>query len=107
MVLVTPDGRAHGGADAVVRAMATRRAWWLVLWLYFVWPIGPLVRALYRAVARRRARIAIAEGTCDGACALHVPGTSPPSATKRPLTFPVAPASVGLRTQAPRSPSRE
>lgn len=91
MLLVFPDGRAFGGADAIVRALGTRRLWWAVLWVYFVPPVGWIARAAYRWIAAHRFRFSMASGECDGACAVH-PQVPPANDSK--LMVEVAPRAV-------------
>ena len=55
--LIEPDGRISRGAEAVLRtlAFAPRKRW--MLWAYEHLPgVAPVSEAVYRAVARRRAR---------------------------------------------------
>lgn len=70
MILVTPDGRVFGGAEAIVRALGTRLLYRLLLLPYFVPGFRQLVDATYRMVSRIRYRLA--GGGCDGGtCELH------------------------------------
>ncbi len=76
MPLVTTDGRVFRGAEAIARALATRRVAGVLARLYYVPGVRALCDALYRWVARNRYRMfGHAESDCDdGACALHRPG---------------------------------
>ena len=60
---VDDRGRMSGGAEAIARALMTGRS--PVAWgarVYFVPGVRQLANAVYRAIARRRYRLA---GTCD------------------------------------------
>lgn len=73
MKLVSPDGRVHGGADAIARALTTRPVWWLLVWPFYIPGIRQIARAIYRLVARHRYRLAAKD--CDGGtCSLHAGG---------------------------------
>lgn len=54
MKLILANGRILGGAEAAVRALALRRAWWIVAWLYYVPGVRQACDAAYRAIAARR-----------------------------------------------------
>jgi predicted DCC family thiol-disulfide oxidoreductase YuxK len=76
MHLVTPDGRLYRGAEAGVRALATR---WFPGWfayVYYLPGLRQLFDRLYAFVAAHRYRLMgkTAAGECDGGtCALHAP----------------------------------
>jgi predicted DCC family thiol-disulfide oxidoreductase YuxK len=71
MQLVTPDGRVFRGAEAVARALATRRFLGAAAYLYYVPGLRRLLDWLYARVAANRYRLM---GTCEGGtCALHLP----------------------------------
>jgi predicted DCC family thiol-disulfide oxidoreductase YuxK len=69
MQLVSADGEIATGAEAVNRALATRPAWRLVTWVYWVPGIKQGSDWMYRVVARNRYRIMGKAGACEsGAC---------------------------------------
>ena len=77
MQLVATDSRRRArleGTDAIAVALGTRPAWRLVVWIAFVPGVRHALRAVYRAVARRRHRwfgSHTGGGACeDGACSL-------------------------------------
>jgi predicted DCC family thiol-disulfide oxidoreductase YuxK len=76
MQLVTPEGRIFRGAEAIVRALATRRVAGALAYLYYLPGLRQLLDWLYARVAANRYRImgkAVAAGECaDGTCALHL-----------------------------------
>ncbi|HJL17012.1 MAG TPA: DUF393 domain-containing protein [Sandaracinaceae bacterium LLY-WYZ-13_1] len=84
MHLVLPDGRVYRGMEAAVRAVLTRPVLGAVAWLYYLPGLRQLLDAIYRAIAKRRYRLAgrrIAEEGCDGGtCAVHFGdgGAAPP-----------------------------
>ena len=75
MHLVTPDGRVYRGAEAAVRAAATRPVVGLFASVYYLPGVRQLCDAIYRLVAAHRYRImgrAADAGECvNGTCALH------------------------------------
>jgi predicted DCC family thiol-disulfide oxidoreductase YuxK len=77
MQLVTPDGRVYQGAEAVARALATRRIVGRLAYIYYGPGLRQLLDWLYGRVAANRYRImgkAVAAGECEGGtCALHLP----------------------------------
>jgi predicted DCC family thiol-disulfide oxidoreductase YuxK len=76
MQLVTPEGRVYQGAEAAVRAFATRRIVGLAAYLYYVPGLRHLLDWLYGRVAANRYRImgkAVAGECAGGTCALHLP----------------------------------
>lgn len=73
--LVRPGGQVCSGAEAIAAALATRPAWRLVAWIYYLPRIRWIVDRLYEFVARNRYRIMGRAGTCEGgACELPVGG---------------------------------
>jgi predicted DCC family thiol-disulfide oxidoreductase YuxK len=76
MQLVTPDGRIFRGAEAIARALATRRVVGALAYLYYVPGLRQLLDRLYARVAANRYRLmgkAVAAGECEGGtCALHL-----------------------------------
>jgi len=66
--ILTDDGRQFGGADAIV--FLARRIWWAwPFWLVAQIPgMRALLRALYRAIARRRH---CANAACDRNAPMH------------------------------------
>lgn len=70
MHAVAPDGRVFRGAEAAVRAVATRRLPFAAAYAYYVPGIRQAADALYRRIAARRYRLAAAACN-DGTCALH------------------------------------
>jgi predicted DCC family thiol-disulfide oxidoreductase YuxK len=75
MLLITPEGRVFGGAEAIARTLLTRPIFALVVFLYFVPGLRALFDAAYRALAARRYRLFAAHsGGCEnGVCSLHRP----------------------------------
>ncbi len=77
MQLVTPDGRVYSGAEAIVRALATRRIVGRLAYVYYLPGLRQLLDWLYARIAANRYRImgkAVAAGECaGGTCALHLP----------------------------------
>jgi predicted DCC family thiol-disulfide oxidoreductase YuxK len=76
MHLVTPDGRLYRGAEAGVRALATRRFPGWLAYAYYLPGLRQLFDRLYAFVAARRYRLMgrTAAAECDGGtCALHAP----------------------------------
>jgi predicted DCC family thiol-disulfide oxidoreductase YuxK len=73
MLLITPDGRVFGGAEAIARTLCTRRVLAIVVCLYFLPGLRQLFDAVYRALAARRYRLFAAQpGGCEnGVCSLH------------------------------------
>jgi predicted DCC family thiol-disulfide oxidoreductase YuxK len=69
--LVSDDGRAWSGLEAIVRALDTRPLWRALTWIYFVPGIRTLADVLYARVADNRYRILGRTECPDGACALH------------------------------------
>ncbi|TWT47505.1 thiol-disulfide oxidoreductase DCC family protein [Botrimarina hoheduenensis] len=72
MVVVDPQGRIHGGADAV-RHLSRRlpRLWWLAPILHLPGSKG-VWRALYRCLARNRYRLGGRVADChEGVCAIR------------------------------------
>ena len=70
MILVTPEGRVFGGAEAIARALGTRMLFRLLLLPYFLPGIRQLTDAAYRKLSRIRYKLA--GGGCDGGtCELH------------------------------------
>jgi predicted DCC family thiol-disulfide oxidoreductase YuxK len=78
MQLVTPDGRVYYGAEAVARALTTRRVLGWLAYLYYLPGLRQLLDGLYARIAANRYRImgkAVAAGECEGGtCALHFQG---------------------------------
>jgi predicted DCC family thiol-disulfide oxidoreductase YuxK len=76
MKLVTPDGRVYHGAEAVARALATRRFIGKLAYLYYVYGLRQLLDWLYGRVAANRYCImgkAVAGGECEGGtCTVHL-----------------------------------
>jgi predicted DCC family thiol-disulfide oxidoreductase YuxK len=69
MQLVTPEGRLFQGAEAIARALATRRIVGALAYLYYLPGLRQLLDWLYARVAANRYRIM---GKCsEGTCALH------------------------------------
>lgn len=64
VLLVHPDGRVWGGADAVAVLLLTgpRRRWWPLGWLLRRPGVGRIARAAYALVARNRGRIPLPGG---------------------------------------------
>jgi predicted DCC family thiol-disulfide oxidoreductase YuxK len=87
MYVVTPTGRAYGGFEAAVRAVATRPVLGGVAFLYYVPGLRQLCDAVYRWIAANRYRLlgkTVAEGGCDGGtCALHLPPAKPQAARRK------------------------
>ena len=72
MQLVSPDGDIASGAEAANRALATRPAWRLITWTYWIPGFKQLNDWLYTIVARNRYRIMGKTGgnSCEtGQCA--------------------------------------
>jgi predicted DCC family thiol-disulfide oxidoreductase YuxK len=72
MQLVLPDGRVKSGMEAAVRAVVTRRIFWLVAWWYYVPGVRHLLDAIYRWIAKNRYRLAGKDECGDDACAVHI-----------------------------------
>jgi predicted DCC family thiol-disulfide oxidoreductase YuxK/protein-S-isoprenylcysteine O-methyltransferase Ste14 len=76
MHLVTATGRVHAGFEAAVQAVATRRPWGWIAWLYYLPGLRLLCDLAYRLVAAYRYRLlgkTVAAGGCDGgSCSLHL-----------------------------------
>jgi predicted DCC family thiol-disulfide oxidoreductase YuxK len=71
MILVTPDGRTFTGAEAIVRALATRGGLARLGFLYYLPGIRQLSDWLYAGVARIRYHLPGKSNICeDGACHL-------------------------------------
>lgn len=88
---IDTDGRAHGGARAIARALiACRGAWSLVGWALLVPPISWLATLVYALVARYRYRL---PGATD-ACRLPAPSapTSSGTTSSGTTTSPAAPS---------------
>jgi predicted DCC family thiol-disulfide oxidoreductase YuxK len=83
MQLITPDGRVYRGAEALARALLTRRIVGALAYLYYLPGLRQSLDWLYARVAANRYRIM---GECkDGTCALHVPpGSRPADAPSQP-----------------------
>lgn len=96
MIVVAPDGRRWQGAEAAARALVTRRVLGAWAWLYYLPGLRQLLNAAYRAVARRRYRLAgraVAEGECEeGSCALHFPEPDAAVAVSPPVSALPSPA---------------
>jgi predicted DCC family thiol-disulfide oxidoreductase YuxK len=72
MHLVTPDGRIFLGAEAVVRALATRPLCRWFAYLYYLPRLRRLLDSLYAFLAARRYRLMGRAGACEsGTCSLH------------------------------------
>src|SRR6187399_1794073 len=71
MQLVTPDGRVFAGAEAVVRALASRTIIGIPARLYYVPGLRQLADAAYAWIARNRYRLSGAPACDDAGCALH------------------------------------
>jgi predicted DCC family thiol-disulfide oxidoreductase YuxK len=75
MHLVTPDGRVYRGAEAAVRALATRRFPGWLAYLYYLPGLRQLLDRLYAFLAAHRYRLMGRTGgaaECDsGTCSLH------------------------------------
>jgi predicted DCC family thiol-disulfide oxidoreductase YuxK len=73
IVVVAPDGRVFGGAEAIARVVMTIRIIGFLAYAYYVPGIRQLAELAYRAVANNRYRLG-GKTSCDGeACALHAP----------------------------------
>jgi len=70
MKLEMPDGKTYGGAEAVVRALVTRPAWWALVWIYYLPGIRWIINLVYRWVADNRYRLS-ATACPDGTCGPH------------------------------------
>jgi predicted DCC family thiol-disulfide oxidoreductase YuxK len=71
MILVAPDGRTFTGAEAIIRALATRGGWTKVGFIYYVPGIRQLCDLLYAGVARVRYRLPGKGNMCEsGMCNL-------------------------------------
>jgi len=71
MILIAPDGRTYTGAEAIVRALATRGGLAKVGFLYYVPGIRQLSDLLYAGVARIRYRLPGKANECSsGTCRL-------------------------------------
>jgi predicted DCC family thiol-disulfide oxidoreductase YuxK len=71
MQLIAPDGRVFSGAEAAVRALATRPIGKLAF-IYYMPLIRQLVDLVYFIVARNRYRLGGKVECADEACALHL-----------------------------------
>jgi predicted DCC family thiol-disulfide oxidoreductase YuxK len=80
MQLVTPEGRVFSGAEAVVRALATRRLVGAPAYLYYVPGLRSLADGAYAWIARNRYRLSGAPACDDAGCALHCPPVAVQSA---------------------------
>jgi predicted DCC family thiol-disulfide oxidoreductase YuxK len=87
MQLVTPGGRVFRGAEAVARALATRRFVGAAAYAYYVPGLRQLLDWLYARVAANRYRLmgkAVAAGECEGGtCASHLPRVRKSAADER------------------------
>jgi predicted DCC family thiol-disulfide oxidoreductase YuxK len=65
VLLIRPDGRVWGGAEAVAVLLlaSPRRRWWPLGWLLRRPGVARLSRAAYTLVARNRGRIPLPGGT--------------------------------------------
>jgi predicted DCC family thiol-disulfide oxidoreductase YuxK len=80
MQLVTPDGRVFSGAEAVVRALASRSLVGIPARLYYLPGLRQLANAAYAWVARNRYGLSGAPACDDAGCALHRPPAAVQSA---------------------------
>lgn len=69
--LVTADGLAWSGLEAIVRALATRPLLGFLNGLYLLPGIRRCADAIYRWVARNRYRLLGRAHCTDGSCAMH------------------------------------
>ncbi|MFD2169019.1 thiol-disulfide oxidoreductase DCC family protein [Tumebacillus lipolyticus] len=70
------DGeKLYGGAEAMVRILQLHRGYRLIVWLYYLPPIGWLAERMYEYVARNRFRLSKWLGSdvpeCTDACSIH------------------------------------
>lgn len=73
MYLITPNGRAIGGFEAAVVAVATRRWIGWIAYLYYTPGLRWLFDRLYVFIARNRYRIIGKAADCPGGtCSLHL-----------------------------------
>jgi predicted DCC family thiol-disulfide oxidoreductase YuxK len=71
MILVTPHGKTYTGAEAIVRALATRGGLAKIGFLYYLPGIRQLSNWLYAAVARVRYHLPGKSNICEsGTCSL-------------------------------------
>ena len=75
MQLITPNGRIYTGFEAAVRALATRRLFGWLAYIYYLPGVRQFCDWLYGWIAANRYRFGgktLAETECpDGACSLH------------------------------------
>ncbi|TCP54783.1 putative DCC family thiol-disulfide oxidoreductase YuxK [Tumebacillus sp. BK434] len=74
---VIEQGKVYGGAEAMVRVLRLHRGWRLIVWLYYLPPLGWLAEAGYRLVASNRFRLSKWLGRdlpdCGEACSIRKP----------------------------------
>ncbi|MEO6421064.1 MAG: DUF393 domain-containing protein [Polyangiaceae bacterium] len=73
IVVVSPDGRVFGGAEAIARVVMTIRVVGFAAYAYYVPGVRQLAELAYRTVANNRYSLGGKTACADDACALHAP----------------------------------